>query len=137
MSRLRKLKKLNEVKKADTMTKIASPLMELDNEILKSGDIIGLSARVVNWNPWYQVYIEYGTHSSSFYDGPDITTACRMYSDLLTAFKGVSRAEKFSKKIPLYKKQLDQFVSNPRNKGDNDYYHNLLLKKPSFLGFPQ
>ncbi|MDF2534308.1 MAG: hypothetical protein K0R18_465 [Bacillales bacterium] len=117
------------------MTKIASPAMDLDTEILGSGDIVGLSARVVNWNPWYQVYINYDTNTSSFYDGPDVKSAFRMYSDLLTAFKGVSRAEKFAKQIPVLQKQLEQFVSNPRNKGKNDYYHNLLLKKPSFLGF--
>lgn len=136
MSRLRKLRKSEEIKKAGTMTKIAAPIMELDMEILGSGDVIGFSARVVNWQPWYQIYIEYGVSNSCFYDGSDFEAACRMYIDLLIAFRGVSRAEKFSKQVPVYRKQLEQFVANPRNKGTNDYYHNLILKKPSFLGYP-
>ena len=50
MSRLRKLKKLeeNEEKK---INKTASAILDLDNQILNSGDVIGISVRTVNWNP--------------------------------------------------------------------------------------
>lgn len=137
MSRLRKLKKSEETNKAELMTKTASAIIELDNDILPSGDVIGLSARIVNWKPWYQVYHEYDVgNSSSFYDGPNSESAYKMYLDLLIAFKGISRAEKFSKQIPLCNKQIEQFIGNPKNKGNNDYYHNIVLKKPSFLGYP-
>ncbi|MNJ90031.1 hypothetical protein D3C87_76220 [compost metagenome] len=137
MSRLRKLRKLEEISKSEIITKTASSVLELDHEILGSGDVIGLSARIVNWNPWYQVYIEYDVgNSSSFYDGPNSEAAYKMYLDLLIAFKGISRAERFSKQIPLCNKQVEQFVGNPKNTGNTDYYHNIVLKKPSFLGYP-
>lgn len=134
MSRLRKLKKLeeNEEKK---INKTASAILDLDNQILNSGDVIGISVRTVNWNPWYQVYLDYGNGVSSFYDGPDAEKAFRMYKDLLTAFKGVRAAEDFNKNIPKYKKQMEMFIDDSKKKGLDDYYHNLILKRPSFLGY--
>lgn len=130
MSRLRKLKKFEKSEK-DLMIKTSSYMMDLSSSILKSGDVIGISVRVVNWEPWFQVYLEYDAGaSSSFYDGPDRDKAFRMYMDVLTAFKGVSEAETFKKSIPLYISQIEKNVDSGKKKD----YHNLILKAPKFLG---
>lgn len=130
MSRLRKLKRYEEKEKT-MMVKTSSYEMDLDNCILKSGDVIGISVRIVNWEPWFQVYLEYDAGaSSSFYDGPDMDKAFRMYMDVLIAFKGVSETERFKKQIPFYKNQIEKSVEN----GNKKEYHNLILKTPKFLG---
>lgn len=134
MTRLRKVKKL-ENKETKMINKTAGNMMNLEDEMLPSGDIIGIAVRTVNWQPWFQVYLEYGQGSSSFYDGPDASRAFSMYRDLLLAFKGVKAAENFKKALPKYQKQLEMFVVSPKSQNLNDYYHNLLLKKPSFLGY--
>lgn len=134
MTRLRKLKKLEE--KETNKIKTASAMMDFHSEILNSGDAIGIAVRTVNWKPWYQVYIEYGSGASSFYDGPDSNKAFSMYRDLLLAFKGVKAAEFFVKQIPKFEKQLQMLVDSPTSKGmDNNYYHNLIERRPSFLGY--
>ena len=105
--------------------------MYLSSFILKSGDVIGIGARMINWRPWYQVFHEYEAGaSSSYYDGPDYEKAFQMYLDLLVAFKGVSEAEKFRRQIPYY---LDKLKHLYRDQNDKQY-HNLLMQKPSFLG---
>jgi hypothetical protein len=131
MTRLRRLKKLKNQKQA-SMNKTAS-YVSLSSLILGSGDVIGISARNVNWEPWYQVYLEYDAGaSSSFYDGPDEKRAYQMYCDLLTAFRGVSEAEKFMKNINYYKNLVNSFISS---KSQDRQYHNLLMQKPSYLGY--
>ena len=110
-------------------------MLDLSSEILKSGDVIGICVRPVNRQPWYQVYIEYDTGTSSFYDGPDSDRAFSIYKDMLLAFKGVRVAEDFVKNIPKYEKQLEMFNESPKNRNLDDYYHNLTLKRPSFLGY--
>lgn len=134
MTRLKKLKKLEEI---DTkkINKTAGNMMNLEDEMLPSGDIIGIAVRTVNWQPWFQVYLEYGQGSSSFYDGPDVSRAFSMYRDLLLAFKGVQAAENFKKALPKYEQQLERFLITPKSQQLNDYYHNLSVKKPSFLGY--
>lgn len=134
MTRLRKLKKL-EKQETIMINKTASTMMDLDSEMLNSGDVIGITVRVVNWKPWYQVYIEYGSGTSSFFDGPESDKAFSIYKDLLLAFKGVKVAESFNKQIPIYEKNIESLVSSPKNKAMDDYYHNLTLKRPSFLGY--
>ena len=113
------------------MIKTSSYLMDLDSSILKSGDVVGISVRIVNWKPWFQVYLEYdvGT-SSSFYDGPDMDKAFRMYMDVLMALKGVTETERFKKQIPFFKAQIEKDLENENKKE----YHNLILKSPKFLG---
>jgi hypothetical protein len=104
--------------------------MDVHNIILKSGDVVGISVRTVNWKPWFQVYLEYGAgEASSFYDGPDKDKAFRMYMDILTAFKGVSEAEKFKKSIPQYDDMIEKSFAHPTRE-----YHNLIMKSPKFLG---
>ncbi|AEO93280.1 gp9 [Bacillus phage G] len=134
MTRLKKIKQL-EGKSSSKLSKVAAAMYDIETEILNSGDAIGISARTVNWKPWFQVYIEYGTGTSSFYDGPDADRAFGVYKDLLLAFKGVKAAENFAKNISKYEKQLEMFTNSPGNKGLDNYYHNLLLKRPSFLGY--
>lgn len=134
LTRLRKMKNL-EKNETNKINKTASGSMELSNEVLNSGDVIGISVRTVNWKPWYQVYIEYDSGSSSFYDGPDSNRAFHMYKDLLLAFKGVRAAEEFVRQMPKFEKQLEMFMVSPKKQGIDDYYHNLLLKRPSFLGY--
>ncbi|MNC18222.1 hypothetical protein D3C81_500680 [compost metagenome] len=131
MSRLKKLKKL-ENKKEVSMTKTSSSSMVLNSSILKSGDVIGISVRVVNWKPWFQVYLEYEAGaSSSFYDGPDADRAFKMYADVLLAFKGVFEAEKFNKELDVYKTKIEKMVDTGNNTKE---YYNLILKQPKFLG---
>lgn len=129
MSRLRKIE---QVKNRDTrLNKTASPSIYLESSVLKSGDVIGISARVVNWKPWFQVYLQYDAGAySSFYDGPDMERAFSMYSDVLLAFKGVHEAERFRKSRGKYEDKIGQLVSNR-----DTQYHNLILKSPKFLGF--
>jgi hypothetical protein len=125
MSRLRKIN--NKIK----MSKTASTHMHISSFILKSGDVIGISARTVNWKPWYQVFLEYDQGAaSSFYDGPDQSKAFQYYMDLLTAFKGVSEAEAFRKHIPQYQHKLIHLERKPQDQE----YHNLLMRTPKFLG---
>lgn len=129
MSRLKKIKDRESIGKS--LYRTAGSHMYLSSFILKSGDVIGISARMVNWKPWYQVFLEYDVAtSSSFYDGPDEEKAFQYYMDLLTAFKGVSEAEKFKKQIPEYQHKMKWLYRNP----SEEQYHNLLMKTPKFLG---
>lgn len=124
MSRLRRIKK-------KVITKTASNMLILDSTILKSGDTIGISARIVNWKAWYNVYLEYDAgSSSSFYDGEDFDKAIKMYTEMLIAFKGVSVAEEFSRSRNILEKKVNQLVGMKETT-----YHNLILKSPKFLGF--
>lgn len=127
MSRLKKLNKNQN----NRLSKTASASLTLESSILKSGDVIGISARVVNWKPWFQVFLEYDAGaSSSFYDGPDMDRAFKMYSDVLLAFKGVGEAERFRKAKGKYEDQIGKLVQTR-----DTQYHNLILKSPKFLGF--
>lgn len=129
MSRLKKVNKLQD--KNNGLNKTASASLTLESSNLKSGDVIGISARVVNWKPWFQVFLEYEAGaSSSFYDGPDIDRAFKMYGDVLLAFKGIGEAEKFRKSRGKYEDQIGKLVQTRDMK-----YHNLILKSPKFLGF--
>ena len=105
--------------------------MYLSSFVLKSGDVIGIGARMVNWRPWYQVFHEYESGGvSSYYDGPENERAFQMYIDLLIAFKGVSEAESFRRKIPEYLSKLKHLYRDQQDK----QYHNLLMRQPKFLG---
>ena len=105
--------------------------MHISSFTLKSGDVIGISARMVNWRPCYQVFQEYEAGaSSSFYDGPEYEKAFQMYIDLLIAFKGVSEAEDFRRQVPNYLHKIKHLYRDQNDK----QYHNLLMNKPSFLG---
>lgn len=134
MTRLKKLKNL-ERKETNGINKIASSMMDLEQELLGSGDVIGLSVRVVNWKPWYQVYLDYGMGTSSFYDGPELNRAFSIYRDILLAFKGVKAAEEFTRQIPKYQKRLETFVGSPKDNSIDGYYQDLFSKKPKFLGY--
>jgi hypothetical protein len=105
--------------------------MHISTFFLPSGDVVGIGARMVNWKPWYQVFHEYDSgESSSFYDGPDFEKSFQMYIDLLIAFKGISEAENFRKRIPQHLKQIRHLYRDQ----DDKQYHNLLQQKPKFLG---
>jgi hypothetical protein len=54
MSRLKKIKEREDVVRS--IYKTAGSHMYLSSFILKSGDVIGISARMVNWKPWYQKF---------------------------------------------------------------------------------
>ena len=133
MTRLRKLKNLKDEKRL--MSKTASFYYNVDSEMLNSGDVIGISSRSVNNKPWFQVYLDYGSSISSFYDGDSSEKAYQFYIELLLAFKGVKKAEQFKKNIPLFDKQIEKSFKNYSVSGFDDYYHNLTMKKPSFLGY--
>lgn len=133
MTRLKKLKRLGDRVGVKTRIKVSSSFMEIGNEILDSGDVIGLTVRVVNWQPWYQVYLDYGTGSSSFYDGPDADEAFSTYVDLLLVFRGISAAESFSRNRGVYDKRVNDFVATYRKKSP-DYYGRSVPAEPKFLG---
>jgi hypothetical protein len=139
MSRLRKLKKSEEREKATLSKTASSPYLYISSEVLGSGDVIGINARLVNRKPWYQVYLEYDVGiASSFYDGPDAESAFSMYGDVLTAFKGVKVAEGFSKQIPLYVKQIQEFGKGYGHQGLDEYYELLtkqLMHNTKFLSY--
>lgn len=129
-TRLRRLRENENTR----MTKTASYSMTLDSMSLTSGDLIELTLRYVNNKPWYQIRHEHDWESSSFYDGPDSKRAFQLYSDLLCSFKNISSAEKFVKSIPNLIERINKFSDNSTNTKFQDY-HNLIQKKPSFLGF--
>lgn len=130
-TRLKKLKEKEDMK----MTKTASYSMSLDSMSLSSGDLIELNLRYVNNKPWYQIKHEHEWESSSFYDGPDSKRAFQLYSDLLCSFKNISSAEKFVKSIPMLLEKINKFSEQANTSGRFQDYHNLIQKKPSFLGF--
>lgn len=104
---------------------------DIDSFDLDSGDIIALSCRVVNNKPWFQVYQEGLYNTSSYYDGDDYDRAAQMYADLLSAFKGVTRVEAFTKKNNQVKSEIEKLVGQYI---DNSYNYETLKKSPLFLG---
>ncbi|MNV95984.1 hypothetical protein D3C71_1909360 [compost metagenome] len=57
--------------------------------------------------------------------------ALNMYSDVLTAFKGVSEAEKFNRESKTYMNKIEQMIDNGNKTKD---HYNLISKQPKFLG---
>ncbi len=104
---------------------------DLDSFNLDSGDIIALSCRVVNNKPWFQVYQEGLYNTSSYYDGDNYDRASQMYSDLLSAFKGITTAETFSKKNIQIKSEIEKLIGQHIEDG---YNYETLKKSPLFLG---
>lgn len=102
-----------------------------DYFVLDSGDLIAIGCRLVNNKPWYQVYQEGQYSTSSYYDGNDYDKAVRIYKDLLTAFKGVSRSESFLRSEVKIKEQIDNLINE---KETDDYNFQRLKSNPLFLG---
>lgn len=102
-----------------------------DYFVLDSGDIIAIGCRLVNNKPWYQVYQEGQYNTSSYYDGDNYDKAVRVYKDLLTAFKGVSRSESFLRSEVKIKEQINDLI---KEKEMDDYNFQRLKSNPLFLG---
>lgn len=123
------------IKKSKRINKTASvSFVDFDCFYLNSGAVIGFGSRIVNNKPWFQVYQEDTYATSSFYDGPDYEKAMRTYQDLLTAFKGISRSENFSNRMPKIKSEIEQMLVE---KKEDDYNFQKLKKNPLFLGIPR
>ncbi|MFW6015126.1 MAG: hypothetical protein ACOCRK_01660 [bacterium] len=111
----------------------ASSYMHLDSILLDSGDHIQFEARTLNNKPWFQVSHSSRFNNSSYYDGPDFEKACKVYSEILLAFKGVKKAEQFVKSQDILKNKIEKM---------QDYYQKMTLKdmypglkqEPLFLG---
>lgn len=104
---------------------------DFDSFTTPSGDIIAISCRLVNNGPWYQVYQEGLYNISSFYDGPEYSTAHQMYTDLLTAFKGVNSTEKYNKSLNKVKDNIESLIDEEKN---DTYNFQRLKSDPLFLG---
>ena len=87
------------IKKNRVKTAALKYTYDLDSFVLESGDVIAFACRVVNNKPWFQVYQEGLYNTSSYYDGDDYERASRMYSDLMSAFMGITAVENLTKKI--------------------------------------
>ena len=99
-----------------------------DYFVLDSGDIIAIGCRLVNNKPWYQVYQEGQYNTSSYYDGDNYDKAVRVYKDLLTAFKGVSRSESFLRSEVKIKEQINDLIKEK----EMDDYNFQRLKSAKF-----
>lgn len=133
MEHFTRLKKLRK-EKINQMSKTASSSEYiLDYIVLKSGDTIELSVRVVNGKPWYQVSHNYEWGNSSYYDGDNYEKAFQIYYQLLLTFKSITEAENFIKSTPVLLEKVKKFF-NTENRIRFQEYHNVIQKSPKFLG---
>lgn len=107
--------------------------MPLDSFILNSGDIINFECRIVSKKTWFSINQQSNYHTSSFYDGPDFKKACEMYVEILLAFKGINKAEEFSKSINILERKIEKLKDEYKIMTMEDMYPGL-KKKPLFLG---
>lgn len=128
---MKRLIRKNQRTKCASFNNTIKYTCDIDSFDLDSGDIIALSCRVVNNKPWFQVYQEGLYNTSSYYDGDDYDRAAQMYADLLSAFKGVTRVEAFTKKNNQVKSEIEKLVGQYI---DDSYNYETLKKSPLFLG---
>lgn len=119
--------------KNNIMTKQASFYMPLDSMVLKSGDIIDFEAKILANKPWFQINQSSNFNTSSYYDGNDFDRACDIYTELLLAFKGASKAEQFSKTKNGLKDKIEKLEKERVQNRHEDMY-DALKRKPLFLG---